>query len=251
LWSLGQHRPSGKIAVTGEWRTPSQLAVQCPCPTWAVMATRERPADRGRRRARDNQNRLAADIRYARLGAGLSLRDVAAAARLDHGQLWRFERRRCELTPVDLSAVCEAVGLELAMRAYPGGDPIRDAGHARLLARLRGRLAPGLRWRTEVPLPGPQEMRAWDAVITGSDWRLPVEAETVVFDVQALERRLALKRRDGGAEHILLLLADTPRNRRALLVAPAAFPDLPLRNRAVLGRLATGRPPDNGGMVFL
>ena len=47
-----------------------------------------------------------------------------------------------------------------------------------------------------------------------------VEAETAPTDVQALERRLALKERDGGAEHVVLLLLDTRRN-RPRFVSPA------------------------------
>ena len=79
------------------------------------------------------------------------------------------------------------------LRAYPAGDPIRDAGHTRLLDRLRRDLASGLQWRSEVPLPIEGDLRAWDAVIGGPGWRLMVEAETLIDDVQALERRLALE----------------------------------------------------------
>src|SRR5204862_5497267 len=115
------------------------------------MGTRERPADRGRRRTRDNLNRLAIDIRRARVGAGLSLRDVATAADIDYAWLWRFERRLVDLQLSDLGAVCQVLGLDLALRAYPAGDPIRDVAHARLLERLRLRLNPALSWSTEVP----------------------------------------------------------------------------------------------------
>ncbi len=60
-----------------------------------------------------------------------------------------------------------AVGLDVRLRAYPAGDPIRDAGQQRLLERLRARIAVELRWRTEVPLPADGDRRAWDAVIAG------------------------------------------------------------------------------------
>lgn len=181
----------------------------------------------------------------------MSLRDVGRAAGVDHARLWRFERRRVDLSIGDLAAVCQVLGLDLTMRTFPAGDPLRDAAHARLLERLRDRLHQGLGWSTEVPLPGDRELRAWDAVIRGRGWRLPVEAETVVTDVQALERKLALKVRDGGADHVLLAVADTRRNRRSLASAPAAFASLPLRSGQVLRSLRDGDDPGASGLVIV
>jgi len=150
-----------------------------------------------------------------------------------------------------LGAYCAVVGLDLALRAYPAGDAIRDAGQVRLLERLRSRLHPSLRWSTEVPLPIEGDLRAWDAMIRGTDWRLPVEAETALDDIQATERRLTLKRRDGEADHVILLVADTRRNRRALAAAPGAFAELPLRTREILADLARGTHPGGSGIVIL
>jgi hypothetical protein len=78
-----------------------------------------------------------------------------------------------------------------------------------------------------------------------------VEAETVLDDVQALERRLNLKRRDGGIDHVILLVADTRRNRRAIASAPAAFAELPLRTRELIRTLARGQPPTAAGYAIL
>jgi hypothetical protein len=80
----------------------------------------------------------------------------------------RFERGEIANPPiVFLGAFCEVVGLEFGMRAYPTGDPIRDRAQLALLERLRVRIAPSLRWRTEVPLPIEPDRRAWDAEIAG------------------------------------------------------------------------------------
>ena len=144
-----------------------------------------------------------------------------------------------------------AVGLDVRLRAYPAGDPIRDAGQQRLLERFRVRLHPSLRWSTEVRLSMEGDLRAWDGMIRGDAWRLPVDAETVLDDIQALERRLSLKLRDDRADHVILLVADTPRNRRALAAAPAAFRDLPLRTREVLHALGRGADPGTSGIVLL
>lgn len=139
----------------------------------------------------------------------------------------------------------------MRLRAYAAGDAIRDAGQARLLERLRVRLNAALRWSTEVPLPITGDLRAWDAVIQGAGWRIGVEAETALDDVQAVERRLALKQRDGAVDHVILLFADTRRNRSALAAAPASFGSLPLRTREVLAALREGRDPEQSGIVVL
>ena len=216
------------------------------------MSTRELPGDRGRRRARADLQAVARDERRARVGAGLSLRAVGAATGIDHARIWRFERGAFgELTTIDIAALGAVVGLDVRLQTYPAGDPIRDAGQARLLERFRARLNAGLRWSTEVALAIPADLRAWDAVIEGRGWRIGVEAETVLDDIQALERRLALKRRDGDVDHVILLVADTVRNRRALKSAPAAFADLPPRTREILAALRDGRDPGGSGIVIL
>jgi hypothetical protein len=198
-----------------------------------------------------DQQRVLEDIDAARRGGGLSNRDVGRACGVDPSTVWRILHADTRVADLQLQAcIAAAVGLDLRLHAFPAGDPIRDAGQARLLERLRRDLGPGLRWRTEVPLPIEGDLRAWDAGISGSDWRLMVEAETVIADVQALERRLARKLRDGGVDHCLLLVADTPRNRQAVAAAPAAFAAWPLRTRDILAALRSGRRPGAGGIVF-
>ena len=216
------------------------------------MATRSRPADRGRDLARGDVRTVIGEIRRGRLGAGLSLRAVAAAARIDHARIWRIERGFATPTLDDVAALGAVVGLDVRLRAYVAGDPIRDAGQLRLLSRLRSVSGPGLTWRTEVPLPLADDRRAWDAVIHGPGWTVHVEAETVIQDVQALERRLLLKRRDGGAEAVILLMADTRRNRRVVTAAhqAGALAELPVRTRGLLRCLRLGTAPGSG-ILFL
>ncbi len=156
-----------------------------------------------------------------------------------------------QLTLEELVCLASVLGLDLAIRTYPAGDAIRDRAHARLLERFRSRLNPTLRWRTEVPLRNPGDRRAWDGMVSGRGWQEPVEAETVIDDTQALERRLALKLRDGGFEHLILVVADTRRNRDAVDAAPAAFERFTVAARNVLAALADGRDPGGSGIVFL
>lgn len=216
------------------------------------MTSRGGPAARAMRVAAQDQARVLADIAQARRGAGLSRGEVARACGLSRSTLARVESGERRVTTLaELSCLGAAVGLEVRLRAYPAGDAIRDIGQARLLERVRVRVNPALPWSTEVPLRIAGDPRAWDAVIQGAGWRLGVEAETALDDVQAVERRLALKQRDGDVDHVILLIADTRRNRSALAAAPASFGGLPLRTREVLAALRDGRDPGQSGIVVL
>src|SRR5262245_52891664 len=184
------------------------------------MPTVDRPADRGRRRVRAAMRHVAEDGRLARVNAGLSQREVARAVASSHSKVGRFERGAALASDLEfVAAYCAVLGLDLAIRTYPAGDPIRDRAQLALLERLRVRLHPTLRWRTEVPLPIEGDLRAWDAEIRGRDprpWRARVEAETRIGDGQALERKLALKLRDDPDGHLILLISDTRSNRLAM-----------------------------------
>lgn len=194
--------------------------------------------------------RLGGELRTARRTSGLSMENVGGTCGLSRSQVDRIERGAVEAPSLDsLTCIAAVVGLDLVIRTFPRGDPIRDAGHARLLERFRQRLHEGLSFRTEVPLPIVGDLRAWDAVVGGSGWQVPVEAETVIDDGQALQRKLALKLRDGGFDHLILLVADTPRNRAALEAMPmSAFP---ATARAILGALKEGRNTGASGLVIL
>jgi hypothetical protein len=216
------------------------------------MPTRERPADRGRRRAREAWLRLGRDHRLARVSAGISLREEAAATGSSHQQLLRFERGQLTRASIeDVGAWCAAVGLDLGVRAFPAGDPLRDRAQLALLERLRAAVHPSLHWRTEVPLPIEGDLRAWDAVIQGDGWRARVEAETTLDDVQALTRRVSLKLRDDPGGRLILLVADTKRNRASLPALSVGTRELlPLRSRPILAAIRVGAEPPGNGIVM-
>ena len=216
------------------------------------MTVRDGQLAQAHRRIIADQRRVAVEIDASRRAAGLSNRDLGDACGVDASTVWRVLHGATGVADIRLEAcLAAAVGLDLRVQAYPSGDPIRDAGQARLLDRLRATLDPRLRWRTEVPLPIEGDLRAWDAVVSGHGWHLPVEAETVITDVQALERKLARKRRDGGEAHLLLVIADTPRNRRALQAAPLAFAEFSRQARPTLAALRSGRRPGTSAILFL
>jgi transcriptional regulator with XRE-family HTH domain len=188
--------------------------------------------------------------------ADITLRDIGRATGMSYSEVSRIERAVLPNVSVSqLARIGAVVGLDVRIRAYPGPDPLRDAGQLAVFERLRPRLAPALALRTEVGLPIEGDLRAWDGMITGfidHGPALPVEIETRMHDAQAQQRRIALKARDGGAEAVLLVVGDTPRNREAIRSAGAMFTEAyPVPARAVMRALADGRHPGGSGLVFL
>jgi transcriptional regulator with XRE-family HTH domain len=216
------------------------------------MGTKFGVGDRARRRIAEDDRRVREEIARERRGAGLSQDAVGAVCGISGSTEGRIESgitRSVDLRT--LACLGAAVGLDLRLRAYPAGDPIRDLGQQRLLERFRNRLHPNLGWRTEVPLPIEGDRRAWDAFIRGEAWIAAVEAETVLDDIQAVERRIALKQRDGGIDCVIVLVADTRRNRRVLGTTPNAFPAFSRDARATLRALAAGRDPERSAILIL
>lgn len=193
------------------------------------------------------------ELRSARLDRGLSGRELARVAGLSAAQYSRLERGLTESLSIErASRLLTAVGLELSVRAYPAGEPLRDASHAALLERLRARLHRSLRFRTEVPFPAPGDRRAWDAVISGPTWRCGVEAETRPRDRQALERRLALKERDGDTTSLCLLLLDSRHNRDFVRANRKVLVErFPLAGPRALELLRAGADPGANAIVLL
>lgn len=189
--------------------------------------------------------------------AGVSLATVARATGISASALSRIERGAATSVSLDhLARIGAVVGLDVRVRAYPAGDPVRDAAQIRLLERCRARLAPALTFRTEVPLPIEGDLRAWDAWIAGFESGLSeglaVEAETRLSDFQAQSRRLVLKMRDGGVGAVLLVVADTRTNRAVLRATAASLRELfPIPARHALGALASGRHPGGSALVCL
>ena len=217
------------------------------------MAIRRKPADIGIERGRAVLNSLVREETLARRDRGLSLAEVGSAIGLSAAMGSRIERGLVrDVGVVRMSSMLAVVGLDLSARAFPGGPPLRDAGHAALLARLHGRLHPSLRWSVEVPLPHPGDPRAWDALVRGADWRYGIEAETHPTDGQALARRLELKARDGGVDGVILLVPPS-RHARAFLAAASDMLGsmFPVPGRRALELLAAGVNPGGNAILVL
>jgi hypothetical protein len=135
---------------------------------------------------------------------------------------------------------------------YPGDDAIHDAGQVALIRRLRQRIGSPGRWDAEVPIPADRDQRAFDAVLTLSAGRVGLEFFVRLADAQAQWRAANLKKRDAGLDRLLVVLADTPSNRRALRQVGSAFGDVSVgHSRTVLAQLTAGVMPESDGIILI
>jgi len=184
--------------------------------------------------------------------AGLSQDELGALVGLSGSEVGRIERDEASwLTVIHASKLLSAVGLELWAKAYPAGPPLRDAGHLRLLADFEARLPTSVACHREWPMPNDGDQRVIDLVLLGLPRRTGVEAETVLDDLQALERDIHLKRRDADLERMILLVRGSRRNREILRGADALRRAFPFETRRILAALARGRDPGGDGIVIL
>jgi transcriptional regulator with XRE-family HTH domain len=216
------------------------------------MPVTDRIVDAANRRGRQLGLVIGREIRDARRMAGVSQDQLGAAIGISGSEVGRVERGEAPwLTIHGASRILRAVGLDLWVKTYPVGPPIRDAGHLRLLADFEARLPPSVRCRREWPIPVDGDRRALDLLLEGLPLRTGVEAETVIGDLQQLERDMNLKRRDAGLGRMILLVRGTRRNRAVLRAAEAMRRAYPLGTRAVLAALSRGRDPGGDGIVTL
>ena len=220
------------------------------------MAVRQRRRDLGAALGRSLVSSVGQEFHRARTNANLSQAAVGNAAGLSRSQYGRIERADAPEVSIQVVArVAAALGLDTSLRFYPVADPVRDGAHRALLERVKARLHPSLRWETEVPFPRSGDLRAWDATasgFTGSRGRCGFEAETRPNDAQALDRKLALKVRDGDVAVVVLVLADTRHNRTFLRSGGRALKArFPADGARVLEPLAAGRMPEGNAIVLL
>jgi transcriptional regulator with XRE-family HTH domain len=216
------------------------------------MPPAERARDRGRRSARRLLAELAAELREARLSAGLTQKAVARAAGLSQPQVSRTERLERPNVGVDeLARHAAALGLRLGFRAFPEGSPVRDAGQLRMIGRLRGQVGEPFRIRTEVLISGPGDFRAWDVRLDGPG-SVGIDVETRLRDIQAVQRRCEAKWRDSGVDRVVLVVAGTRGNRAIVREHRSALcSTFPADTAQVLASLRAGRLPERNGIVLL
>jgi transcriptional regulator with XRE-family HTH domain len=218
------------------------------------MGTKQRPVDVGSQRGRRIIADLGMELRRARQQHGLSQTAIGRAAGISPSQVSRIERGLAQRVSIHgISKLLAVVGLELSARAYPGGEPIRDAAHRALLDRFRALVDPSVAWRFEVPIGPVGDLRAWDALMLVDGVQIAVEAETRPDDVQVLQRRVAMKRRDDARPvAVVLLLSNTRHNRILVRDHGEAFrADLPEPGARILEALSLGRRLGGSGIVLV
>lgn len=217
------------------------------------MPPRERLVDRGRRRGRRLLGDVGTELREARIAAGLTQATVGEAVGVAASEVSRIEAgRRASVSIERLAVAFAVVGMDLSVRAFPAGSPLRDVAHVTLLERFTARCSPAWRWSVEVPVDVPGDPRAWDACLTGANVRIGVEAETRLRDVQALQRRIEGKRRDSHVDRVILVVANTRSNRAALRAAQVLLArSYPVSSREALADLAAGRCPGGDAIVVI
>ena len=217
------------------------------------MATRTRPMYEAHRHSRWLLGELGRELRVARHASGLRQSDVARLAGTSTARICRVEHGRiASLSLSALSRHAAAVGLKTSVKLWPLGRRLLDAPQLELLGRFRRRLHPSWTFETEVPVRLPGDLRSGDCRITIPGCSVVVEAYTRFSDWQAQSASAARKKRDLGADRLILLIGATHANRRALAEALAvASGSFPLGTKATLVALAAGRDPGADAIVVL
>ena len=216
------------------------------------VPSRDRPLDESARRAVWLCQRIGTEIRDARRMAGINQDRLGAAASLSGSEVGRVERGEAPALTIAASVrLLRVVGLDLWLKTYPFGPPLRDAAHTALMDRLIARLPGTVGWKREWPLPVPGDHRAVDLVLTGLPVATGIEVETRLVDEQALLRDIHSKQRDAGLERMYLLLLRSRSNTTALKGATGLTRAFPLRSRTVLAALRNGRDAGANGIIML
>ena len=209
-----------------------------------------------RRRAAEQTTKIGADIRLARSVVGMSTQQAAARAGVSWSTLVRLEIGDPNAEVSTLCAVCEAVGLDLVLRAYPGRQPsLRDTGQLALAEGLCARADRSMTPTIELAIG--QHGEAIDTVFFGPQEIIAAEVERMIVDFQDQYRRADRKREALGAQHsrpvrLVMVLEDTKRNRTAVerhieIVRTA----LPAGSREVFRALRTGEPLGRDGLAWV
>lgn len=216
------------------------------------MPRRQRLLSIGQRRGERLIREFAEMVREARIGLGLSLTRLGELVGISRSRLWRLENGKTKkLDLIQASCLCQVLGLDLSVRAFPTGAPIRDAGHVRVEDRMAAE-TPNIPWSREHPIPIPGDLRAWDMFARVEGVGVGVAAETKFRDEQSLLRREHAKMRDSGVDRLILLISDTHANRALLRdIRESLRADFPLDTREVLTALRAGRDPGANGIVVL
>ena len=217
------------------------------------MVTRESRRTRGGRRGAEMVAASARTLHDARVTLGLSQSAVGTELGWSQAFVSRLDRNLVpNVSLLDICMMASVFGLEPSLSFDRVGPAIRDAGHEGLIGRLLRLLSPTWKVAREVPFPNPGDPRWWDLLLRLPDFRLGVEAETRIRDMQALTRRMKERAREGGADALLLILSDSAHNRELVDELRAALgEEFQANPREVIRALRAGRVPPGSAVILL
>ena len=194
-------------------------------------------------------------MKLARVTLAWSRQQVADRAGVSWSTAVRVELGDPKLGLQTLCAVMEAVGLDLVLRAFPGGQPaLRDTGQLGLAEQLVG-LA-NTTWHAQLEVAVGQHGESID-IGFGPDSIVACEIERMAADFQAQYRRADEKRQRLAAQHqrpvrLAIVIEDTRRNRAALEPHLAVIrTTLPAGSREILRSMRTGEALGRDGLLWL
>jgi transcriptional regulator with XRE-family HTH domain len=217
---------------------------------------RNRPADAGRTRARQLRQRFAAELRIARVAAGVSQSQLARRAGVSQSFVSAVERG-ARGASLDIAArLANACGCELGVRIFPGdGVSLRDSGQLTIAESLVAAASPLWHARLEQPVSS-ADRRAADLVLEGRSEVLHIEVERRLVDLQAHLRAATLKREALAARYqqpVRLILALPDRRSARSVVAQLAVlvaRTLPVSSARIRRSLITGEPLGGDGILL-
>jgi transcriptional regulator with XRE-family HTH domain len=223
-----------------------------------VQTLRNRPVDIGRYRARELGQRYGRDLRAMRVPSGLSQRALSRRSGVSQGLISRIERGLSVPTLEVASRLPAAIGARVGFAMYPGdGVGLRDSGQLGIAERIRAELSPTSRVALETPVDPERDRRAADVTIDVGIEVDMLEIERGIFDFQAQLRSAHLKRetlasRLGRPVRLVLVVADTHRNRRLVAEhAQIVNVALPLSSREIWRALRSGSALGGDGLLWV
>ena len=219
------------------------------------------------RRVRAATRALGLEIQRLRVDVGLTQREVAGRAGIDHGFLARIETGERTPSLTSLTAIATALGGDMRVHIYPGTGPvIRDAVHASMSSALLSLLDP--RWQRFVEVPVYRPVRGVIDLVLHDPVQHVIVGTEVESDLRRLEQEIrwagqkaeALPSADlwrfspeAGEASIsrLLVLRSTRRTRDlAREYGPLLEAAYPAAASAVLASLRSGAPWPGAGIVW-
>ena len=184
--------------------------------------------------------------------ANISQRAVAHELGWQQSELNRLERFDFPNVPLlRLVEMASVLGLEVSVRLHRVGDPIRDKASQALIGRFLALVGSGYRVTREALLPSGGQ-RSWDILLRTGATLVGVEVITRVRDVQALVRLIRLRERDGGVDHVLLVLSDSGHNRAMLRqLLEALGPAFTTSRREIIDALRSSLPVPGSGVLLM